>query len=92
MATIHDDDAIRHRYSLNLVVGNVDGGRRKAPVQALDLGTHGDALALAAGELAGVSPEEIGKPQNLRGMRNALLLLLPRACLCVTVTAERRTG
>ena len=79
-AMVQDDDAVRQRHRLDLVVRDVDRGRGHALAQALDLGAHlhaqlgievgkrlveqehlgiahdgaahGDALALAARELA----------------------------------------
>ena len=36
----HDDDAVGERHRLDLVVGDIDDGRRHARVQELDLGAH----------------------------------------------------
>ena len=39
-ALMHDDDAVGEAHRLDLVVGDVDGGRALLQVQALDLGAH----------------------------------------------------
>jgi len=39
-ALVHDGDTIRHRHRLELVVGDVDGGRIDAVVQLAQLTAH----------------------------------------------------
>jgi hypothetical protein len=43
VARPHDDDAVGHRHRLDLVVGDVDGGRAEPALEKLDLGAHLDA-------------------------------------------------
>ena len=84
---MHDGDAVAEAHGLDLVVGDVDGGRPALLENALQLGAHlqaeqrveigerlvheqhiglhgeragdRDALALAAGELAGIALEQL---------------------------------
>ncbi len=93
---VHDDDAVRHRHRLHLVVRHVDSGGLEPLVQRLDLGAHrdaqlrvevrqrlveqehlrvahdraahGDALPLAAGQLAGIAVQIRIEVEDLRGL------------------------
>jgi len=90
---LQHDDAVGHGHGLDLVVGDVDGGRLQLLVQRADLrahlhaqlgievgerlveqeelgiahdgAAHGDALTLAARELAGIALEQLAEAEDV---------------------------
>ena len=80
---VHDRDAVAHRHRLDLVVGDVDGGRADLLLQPLDLAARLHAqLGVEVGERL-VHQEHLRVAHERAAERDALLLAageLARAC------------
>ena len=73
-ALIEDDDAVRERHRLGLVVGDVDEGEAHAPLQVLELDAHALAqLGIEIGERLVEQQDRRLDNQRAR-QRHALLL------------------
>ncbi|MCY1241441.1 hypothetical protein D9M72_543410 [compost metagenome] len=71
---VHNDDAIGHGHGFHLVVGDVDGGRLKTPMQQFDFGAHFDAqLGVEVGQRL-VEKKDIGLAHDRPTDRHALAL------------------
>ena len=73
-AVLHDHDAVAERHRLDLVVGDVDGGRLETFVQALELDPHLHAQLRVEVRERLVEEEHLGMAHDGAAHRDALPL------------------
>ena len=71
-ALIHDGDTVRHRHRLELVVGDVDGGRIDAVVQFAQLAAHQPAKLRIERAQRLVHQKRLGPAHDGAAKRDAL--------------------
>ena len=80
LAAAHDDDEVRERHRLDLVVGHIDRGHLEAPLQAFDLDTHFiPELGIEIGKRF-VEQKNLGFPNNRPPHGDTLALAARELC------------